>query len=309
MDPETQPAAQPNGQTDWREGLPEDLRAAPALQDIADIPALAKSFVETKAFAGNAIRPPGPEASEEQRADFYRKLQQHAPDLIPKPNPDDPETLEAVARAMGKPAEATAYVAPQTAEGSLPIDETRLNAFRELAHKASLSQKQFDGIVTAEIARQTEEHNAHVAKIKESHLDLQRDWGLTYDDRSKKASAFAAQTGAPKPLLDALEKGQIDGATMKWLYGLSEAVGGESREVGDQPGAPAEGHVDPTEANMRVAEITDQLSKLSPQDPKYAILIKKRIDYLKQANPQAATSLDNLRAGAGTFEVEGMPET
>jgi hypothetical protein len=42
--------------------LPEDLQNDPALKDFNDLPSLAKSFKETKAFVGSSIRPPGPDA-------------------------------------------------------------------------------------------------------------------------------------------------------------------------------------------------------------------------------------------------------
>jgi hypothetical protein len=67
---------------DWREELPEDLRAEPALKDIPDVVTLAKAFRDTKSMVGSSIRLPG--ADDASLAEFEAKVVERVPKLKEK---------------------------------------------------------------------------------------------------------------------------------------------------------------------------------------------------------------------------------
>ena len=100
---------------DWKETIAEELRSDPSIKDFKDVDSLVKSYKETKAFVGSAMRIPGPDASKEDRAAFRAKLKEKVPELVEVP--EDPEKLKEVEAdlwaRLGRPKEAKEY----TAEG------------------------------------------------------------------------------------------------------------------------------------------------------------------------------------------------
>ena len=117
--PVVEPVVEP---TDWRAEFSPELKEAPSIKDFENPEALAKSYVEQAAYLGNAIRPPGPEASEEDKRKFYTQIQEHAGDkLVPRPDPEDAETMAAYAKAMGRPDEATGYIPPELEEFNIEM--------------------------------------------------------------------------------------------------------------------------------------------------------------------------------------------
>lgn len=64
---------------DWRETLPEELKAEPALKDIPDVATLAKAFRDTKAMVGSSIRLPGDD--EVSLKEFETKIVERVPKM------------------------------------------------------------------------------------------------------------------------------------------------------------------------------------------------------------------------------------
>ncbi len=62
------------GAPDWREGWGDDLKNNPALKDFKTPVDLAKSYIETKKMVGQKTGIPGPDATPEQKAEFYKAL-------------------------------------------------------------------------------------------------------------------------------------------------------------------------------------------------------------------------------------------
>ena len=59
--------------TDSRDWLPEDLRAEASLQSFKDVGGLAKAFIDTKSYAGGAVKVPDTDADESAWGEFYNK--------------------------------------------------------------------------------------------------------------------------------------------------------------------------------------------------------------------------------------------
>ncbi len=58
--------------SDWRSGLPDDLKTEKSLEGFKAVTDLAKGFVETKKLVGQTLRAPAADASEEEWDKYYR---------------------------------------------------------------------------------------------------------------------------------------------------------------------------------------------------------------------------------------------
>ena len=153
--------------TDWRGGLPEDLRAEKSLEVIKGKdwseagPTLAKSYVEAQKMIGGSVRIPKEDAKPEEIAAFYGKLGR----------PEAPEKYD--------------FQRPMLPQGAWSEDAEK--EFRKLAHDHGLTNKQVQALVKyhgdtilgamQQTARQTE---ANVAEIK-------RKYGADFGNRAAMA--------------------------------------------------------------------------------------------------------------------------
>jgi hypothetical protein len=69
------------GGNDFITTLPEDLRGNATLQKFKDSASLAKSYIEMQGLLGSKVTKPGPDASPEQIAEFYKGLTPEKYDL------------------------------------------------------------------------------------------------------------------------------------------------------------------------------------------------------------------------------------
>jgi hypothetical protein len=106
-------------------------------------------------------------------------------------------------------------------------------------------------------------------------------------------------TNAPKPLLSSLELGTASADTLIWLTEMADRMGGEptnlindKSQIGDI--------LTPAEAKSRLNEILgDKKNPYWVKDhPDNKTAIAKVFKLQQMANPGAATTMDNLRAGA-----------
>lgn len=68
------PAPATPAPTDWRAGLPDDLKGHKTLEKFKDPAALAKSYIQMESFRGRSVVIPAADAPPEEQADFYKKL-------------------------------------------------------------------------------------------------------------------------------------------------------------------------------------------------------------------------------------------
>ncbi len=113
-----------DGQPDWKEGISEDLRGHSSLENVKDVSTLAKNYVNAQELIG-------------------RKGV-----VLPKNN-DDTEGWKAVYKQLGRPDNSSDYSSPEIQiEDNLKqyIDPSKIDGFKEIAHKHGLTQKQFENI-------------------------------------------------------------------------------------------------------------------------------------------------------------------
>jgi hypothetical protein len=249
---------------DWKSGLPEELKTAPALKDVQDVASLAKAFVETKAFVGSSLRPPGADATPEARTDFIQKLREKVPELLFMPEGDDDVAKLARETAwtkLGRPKEAKEYTLP----ADMTIADEHLEVLRKEALEEGLTRGQFqarakkvaDAITAAENSR------------RDSTAALRRDLGAAFDERTASVAAIAAKLGFSQELVAALKSGVVDQATFKAFSAIAKGFG-ETRQVADQSGG-AGGKLTPGEAKAQRAEIMARPEYFRPSAAQMAV--------------------------------------
>lgn len=254
------------------DSVPE-LRDDPSLKDFNDLPTLAKSYKETKAFVGSSIRPPGPDASAEARKEFYDKLVKHAPDLVPMRD-GDAEAEKLVWNRLGRPAKAEEYVfaAP---------DGLDLNGLRESALAAGLTKKQFETLATKTVAG----HQASQLATQKDRDALKAEWGAAYDTKLKNAAALAQKAGHPPEVVGAIMAGNLKSAQLKtWDY-FATAIGSEGAGVAGQPASPPAGALTPAEAQARFREVQGHPAYFDRKHPEHDVYVDKGRQLMQMLHP------------------------
>jgi hypothetical protein len=234
----------------WKEALPAELKDNPSLKDINDVPALAKSFVETKSMLGSSLRIPSPEAGPEARKEFLAKMQEKVPELVLVPSDPDKlaEVEETLWSRLGKPKDAKEYEPPKVDDVEFKPEE--MDVLRTIATKRGYTKKQFATLVKDVAA----EKLATAKALYEQRAALKKEFGFAFDDKLAAFANVAEKTGAPPQLLAAIRQGTIDTTTAKWLDGLVKSLGGEGGEIRQQTGGSS-GKLTPEEAKIQISEI------------------------------------------------------
>lgn len=232
---------------DWRNSLPEEMRAEPVFKDIPDIATLAKSFRDTKAFVGSSIRKPSPEAGPEAQKEFLAKLRKMAPELMPAPSDTDVEGLNLVWEKLGRPTDEKGY--EFTAPEGVDIN---LDKLRADAKKLGLTKSQFKLRAEAEVADRT----ATLEATKADSAALKTEWGQAYSEKLKAASNIAKQLKLPDALVTAIAEGKMSSSQLKAWDAIAKAIGpGEGSQMASQTGTSATGALTPAEAMLQYDEI------------------------------------------------------
>ena len=174
----------------WQEELPEDIRDNKAFADIDSVENLAKQHIDHMQYRGNSLRLPDKDASADIMKEFYGKIIDKVPGMIPKPNKDDKEAMAALHKSMGVPEKASAYVVPEGKE----YEGTSVVA--DLAHRNNLTQGQFEGLLSGLVDDVVEGVAKSSADFKKDMTDLKLDWGVRFEDNVDMAKAAINATKA-----------------------------------------------------------------------------------------------------------------
>ena len=157
---------------DWREGLPDDLRDHQALRNISDVPTLAKTMIHAQSMVGaEKIAVPGKWATDEDWDQVYTKL--------------------------GRPDAADMY---EFETGEAQLDQEFVSNFREVAHKAGLSNRQAQELVgwytsmTDDASPEAQQVNIDAARDTAT-AELRREYGNAFDDRIALGDNYIAEFG------------------------------------------------------------------------------------------------------------------
>lgn len=219
------PAPVPAPAGDWLAGLPEDLRQNAGLSKFTSGEALARSYLSLERLlpADKLALPRGP---------------------------DDAEGWDRVHTALGRPdaADGYAWQAPAALPEGVAVDEGLLGLFRASAHKAGLSQRQFDGVAgmfldyTAQAT--AAQQQAQGRALTDGEGLLRREWGERYDPNLRLARAAVREAGGDELVayLDSSGLGNHP-ALIRAFARVGQQTGGEERLIGgrgDAAMAPAD---------------------------------------------------------------------
>lgn len=171
-EPEPEPSPAPNGgpdvaavlqSEDWVKHVPTDFVAtASKYKSFNDF---AKAHGELATKLGTAIFPPGKDAKPEDVAKFHERL--------------------------GRPKAADGYKEPEIEGVNYPED--RINAFRERAFAAGLSQAQYENMVRSDVEATTAYNKQLKQAHDKAHKALADEWGDETEGKYEMARRIAMQ--------------------------------------------------------------------------------------------------------------------
>lgn len=264
------------GEPNWRDSLSEELREHKTLQDVKDIEGLAKQFIDSQQMIGQSIRIPGPDAGDDARKAFEAKLMEKVPGLVPTPDPDKPETLQAFYKRMGLPDDPTGYEHPDN------VDATQMADFAKLAHEQGLTKSQYKAILEAVggFAQSKEEEN--VAALTEGIRALKQEWGIVYEDNLELVDSVLKGTSAPKEMLELAADRKLPAEALKWIYNVGKQLGQEGINFDKDESTT---RLPPAEALARANEI--MADRAGPywdaSHPQHREMIQKVVDLRRAA--------------------------
>ena len=230
----------------WRDSLSDDLKAHKGLADVKDVGSLAQQFLDGQQMIGNSIRVPGPEAGPEALAAFHTKLSDKVPGLIPTPDRDNEDQMNALYKSMGRPDDAMGYEHP---EG---VDATQMADFAALAHTLGLSKAQYSKMVGSLQDFTTAKTEAASEAFNTAMRGLKQEWGIVYEDNLQLVNSVMKGTDAPKDMLEAAANGALGADSLKWLHNIGKQLGTEGINFNKDEFSS---RVTPAEAKERSAEI------------------------------------------------------
>ena len=264
------------------ETLPEELRDNETISRFNSVEDLAKGFIETKSLVGSSLRIPQPEAGDEARTEFLNKVIRHAPELMLKPEMENPEQSKEFFRTLGMPEEPDGYQNPE----DLSLNADVENELRTVLHEAGVTNAQYQNIMAAFAQRETETRENFDNMRKQQEEELKGKWGQTFDERTEFAKKINEQF-YPGRDFDSLTTADIEG-----LYQVHKAVNGQKPQGATQPATPSD-KLPPAEAMRRANEIMNNPEYWDQANPNQQALVQKRLEYLKMAG--MSDSLDDLR--------------
>ena len=286
----------PGPGTPWYSGLaPEGTELPDFVKNAPDFPAFVKTAEELKAYQGDSLRIPGPEATDEDRTAFHTKLAERVPGVYYMPDPENPEQIKALQRKLGAPEDGNGYTFTPPEGGDL--DEAMTAQYRSWANDLDMTQKQADGIYK----KFNEYQLAAVGALKQGHdqsiTALKAEWGVTFPDKVKKIDHLVSKYEGTDGFRAELAAGNVPPHILKMFAQISDGLLGEGMQmVGTGGDAPA--GLPPEEAKARAAEVRAHPAFLDEAHPEHAAMVAKHLDYMKQSLPNASRE-PPARAGLG----------
>ena len=249
MSEETQvadaPAVQEAGQAtsvepaqyDWRSEIPEEIKTHKSLETIQDIGSLAKSYVNAQSMIGaDKVAIPGKHATDDDWSVVYDRL--------------------------GRPAKPEDYDLSSSLKEGEQADQTMLDWFGNTAHKAGLTPKQAQLLMSEfndmNNSRFSLDENQISSEVEKAKLELQKEYGPAFEDRMKVGNGVLSQFGNADIAEIQLSDGRRLGdhpEVIKLMVNvgkfISEKIGEDSLE-----GVKTSGAIGPDEIGNKVREFT-----------------------------------------------------
>lgn len=245
------------------EALSETYRNDPSLKDFKTLDDLAKSYVNAKSMIGQSIRIPGPDASEEAKAEFYRKLEA-VPGVVKfDPNSDD------IYKRLGKPESPDNYQVQF--DPQLNSDITLQKNFLAKAHAAGLNSKQAQELIDYQngyIREAAEQIKEQVLGFQEA---VKAEFGPDFQNRMVAANTGVTLMAKKYPELGGLLKANPVFANHPAIVNLFSNLGKQAIEGNAGIGAAVDVKfgMSSAEAQSKIAEVRANPNHPSknPRDP------------------------------------------
>jgi hypothetical protein len=162
-----------SGNQDWREALPEDLRADPTLASINDTESAAKTLIHQQKMMGNRIPIP---KTDEEMSELYTKL--------------------------GRPETADGYEVDVPSGYEKYYPEEMMSSFKQTGHDLGLSPKQMQGLVEWQKGsvdyQMNQEQIAGDTQGVQTEEVLRKEFGANYDKQLTSAQRALRVYGTPE---------------------------------------------------------------------------------------------------------------
>jgi hypothetical protein len=250
------------------------MRESPTLAKYQSVEELAKGHIYTSAMVGaDKVVLPGENATEEQIAEFHKKLGR----------PDTHEAYE--------------FEPVRLPEGFKP-DDAIVEGLREAAHAAGLNQKQFNGVWKWLMGRVTSGYEQGVQMtqqaVESAKDELVREWGAGFNDRFAKAeraaNAFFGTVPGGAEFLEQTGLGR-NPTFIKVMANIGEQISPDSVVGGG--GAPSFGAETPADAEAKIGAIMAGEGDLGKA-------------YMDDESPRHQSAVDEVeRLSAIAYRAEG----
>lgn len=205
----------------------------------------------------------------------YRELEHHIgvkpEDILRRPSNDDPDGFNNIMNQLGRPEEATGYGA-EFGEG-VEVNKDYLEGYRQAAHKAGLTDRQFMEIANFSnefVTNQQQSDNATIEAQNELEMtELKTKWGAKFDERMQLAQDAGEAFGFTGEEFAAVQN-QIGPGRMSELFAnMGDSMGEDS--IAAKTNRPGFGTTieqvkfDLAEFNRQLADNPDRLNRLTEQ--------------------------------------------
>jgi hypothetical protein len=266
--------------------IPEDLRNEPSLKNIKDLGSLAKSYVSAQRMLGSSVRIPGPDASEEVKADFYNKVGS-IPGVVKLPDPNDKASVDAFYEKLGRPKTADEYVVKVPEEIAAYIEPEKVNGFKQLAHNLGLNKQQTEALTGFYMSNTQADIQRMAAQKNNTEAELKQVWGADYDARLNAAKDVARHFSAKFPN-EVTELVNSPAGRNKVFLMMAAELGKSYKESGVIQGdSNINFGLTPDEAKARIAEMrNNKAHDVHSDDPrKREAAVEKMNQLYKAAYP------------------------
>ena len=287
------PAAAGNGE--WRAALPEAVQQWEEAGTAQSAEQFWEGISNMRGRMGQSVRVPSGEAGAEDWAAFSNKMTELAPGRFTViPDRSSPEQMAAYHASVGVPKAAEDYLNVDNPEG-VELDHNAIGAFKGIAHKWGLTPEQFKGVVLDFNASSRAQQAVAAKPVQEATDALKGEWGAAYDQRNATVVSMLSKFKFPPQVVEAFTNAQADAASIKSLYAIAEALGGEGGELlSDIPGGGPAAAMTPAEAEARIAEIQRSPDYTSTDVQVRKAAVERMVVLQKYASPLTANEVQTF---------------
>lgn len=230
--------------------LSESFRNDRSIKDFKSIDDIAKSYINLKAMVGNSIRIPGPDASDEVKAEFYKKLES-----VPGVLKFDENKVDDIYNRLGRPKSPDKYQVEF--DPQLNTNSELQTGFLSKAHEIGLNSKQAQEIVNY----QNQFVKQAADQIREQVLGFQEqvkaEFGADFQNRMVAANTGVTILSKKYPELGTLLKHNPIFANHPAIVNMFYNLGRQAIEgnAGIAGAADVKFGMSPSEAQAKIEEI------------------------------------------------------